>query len=469
MALQFFFYYHSLISFPYFATDTDTTSPSTPSTTTRTSCRSDADCGTTKHICLQGQCTNPCLVACGTRDCSISIGTQNEVKINCHDTSKTEPTTTPTADIGKTLSPKEPTHTVGFFTDKPEVTDRPQTPFGFSTTFSSISPGVTPSFTPATPREPSVTPLVPSSHKTTRRPVKGSTRRPPKINTPRPRPPFGVDVSSRRPPPFFTTPPKELPFTPASPEETPTHTTPTPTRVTTLGTPPVTENNTIHRPPTTPRSRPITPTTKRPRITIKRPLFPKTSPHPPTQTDTPHTNPPFRFTPKTPATPRPLEPTTTPSSSVPKTLAPGPKTCTSSVECPRNLACLQNKCTDPCKMSSPCGSGFTCQVISNRLTCQCPTGPVLGSRCPEGNNHFLSQYMRRKQADNPFCVVVAVFVIYFSLRPLPGRRESFSPGDEFSTSISSLTKTKKKWQDRVKTNKSHSDNNIFLFFYLSWY
>lgn len=446
--LSIFFYYHSLISFPYFATDTDTTSPSTPTTTTRTPCRSDADCGTTKHICLQGQCTNPCLVACGIRDCSISIGTQNEVKINCHDTSKTtEPTTTPPADIGKTLNPKEPTNTVGFFTDKPPATDRPQTPFGFSTTLSSVSPSVTPSVTFTTPREPSVTPLVPSSHKTTRRPIKGPTRRPPKINTPRPRPrpPFGVEVTTRRPPPFFTTP-RTQPFTPAVPEERPspfpelpTHTTPAQTRVTTPRTRPSTEDTTTHQPPTTLRPRPFTPTTKRPRITIKRPLFPKTSPKPPTQTDTPHTIPPFRFTPKTPVTPGPLEPApnTTPSSSVPKTLAPGPKTCTSSVECPRNLACLQNKCTDPCKMSSPCGSGFTCQVISNRLTCQCPTGPALGSRCPEGNNHFsLPKYENKKQANNPFCVVVAVvFMTHFSLRPLPGRRESYSPGDEFSISI----------------------------------
>lgn len=41
-------------------------------------------------------------------------------------------------------------------------------------------------------------------------------------------------------------------------------------------------------------------------------------------------------------------------------------------DCPRNLACINNKCKDPCPGS--CGINAVCQVISNTVSCSCQTG-----------------------------------------------------------------------------------------------
>lgn len=46
--------------------------------------------------------------------------------------------------------------------------------------------------------------------------------------------------------------------------------------------------------------------------------------------------------------------------------------CTINAECPGNLACQNEKCTDPCPGS--CGVFTTCTVIKHAPNCQCNTG-----------------------------------------------------------------------------------------------
>ena len=94
----------------------------------------------------------------------------------------------------------------------------------------------------------------------------------------------------------------------------------------------------------------------------------KTKPTPPIFTGFPFTT--IRVTTPTPTTPG-------------KTLT---RTCTSSVECQRNQACLNNKCANPCNSVSPCSSGFICQVVNHRISCQCPTESTGNSKCAKGNN-----------------------------------------------------------------------------------
>lgn len=44
--------------------------------------------------------------------------------------------------------------------------------------------------------------------------------------------------------------------------------------------------------------------------------------------------------------------------------------CVINPECPSNLACIREKCTDPCPGS--CGIGALCSVINHTPICQCP-------------------------------------------------------------------------------------------------
>lgn len=46
--------------------------------------------------------------------------------------------------------------------------------------------------------------------------------------------------------------------------------------------------------------------------------------------------------------------------------------CVSNSECPSNLACVNQKCRDPCPGS--CGYNADCKVISHALVCACPFG-----------------------------------------------------------------------------------------------
>lgn len=44
--------------------------------------------------------------------------------------------------------------------------------------------------------------------------------------------------------------------------------------------------------------------------------------------------------------------------------------CVLSSECPRNLACIQQKCTDPCP--GTCGTNAICDVVNHIAMCHCP-------------------------------------------------------------------------------------------------
>lgn len=46
--------------------------------------------------------------------------------------------------------------------------------------------------------------------------------------------------------------------------------------------------------------------------------------------------------------------------------------CTMNTDCPRNKACLNQKCQDPCP--GTCGQGAICDVINHIPTCSCPIG-----------------------------------------------------------------------------------------------
>ena len=50
-------------------------------------------------------------------------------------------------------------------------------------------------------------------------------------------------------------------------------------------------------------------------------------------------------------------------------LAPRPA-CTTDPECPDHLACIEEKCQDPCYTRGQfCGSNAKCKVENNRATC----------------------------------------------------------------------------------------------------
>ncbi|XP_033611631.1 stabilin-1 [Cryptotermes secundus] len=46
--------------------------------------------------------------------------------------------------------------------------------------------------------------------------------------------------------------------------------------------------------------------------------------------------------------------------------------CVLSTDCPRNRACIRNKCADPCP--GTCGQGATCDVVNHIPICSCPQG-----------------------------------------------------------------------------------------------
>lgn len=54
--------------------------------------------------------------------------------------------------------------------------------------------------------------------------------------------------------------------------------------------------------------------------------------------------------------------------------APKPE-CTSDPECPSHLACIQEKCQDPC-FSTICGVNAECRANNHRALCICRTGYV---------------------------------------------------------------------------------------------
>lgn len=66
--------------------------------------------------------------------------------------------------------------------------------------------------------------------------------------------------------------------------------------------------------------------------------------------------------------------------------------CTTNSECPRNLACLNERCRDPCP--GTCGSYATCTVNNHQSICRCLdqyTGdPFLACSPIPSKKHFLT-------------------------------------------------------------------------------
>ena len=75
--------------------------------------------------------------------------------------------------------------------------------------------------------------------------------------------------------------------------------------------------------------------------------------------------------------------------------------CTINPDCPNTLACVRNKCADPCP--GVCGAHATCSVSNHRPNCQCDPGYVGDpftacqirptrklSRCSNRRNFFLN-------------------------------------------------------------------------------
>jgi len=65
--------------------------------------------------------------------------------------------------------------------------------------------------------------------------------------------------------------------------------------------------------------------------------------------------------------------------------------CVINAECPSNLACIQQKCKDPC--NGACGIRALCTVVNHNAICSCPTGfrgdPfVQCTEIPPGKFHF---------------------------------------------------------------------------------
>jgi len=54
--------------------------------------------------------------------------------------------------------------------------------------------------------------------------------------------------------------------------------------------------------------------------------------------------------------------------------APRPE-CTSDPECPIHLACIQEKCQDPC-FTAKCGVNAECKVNNHRAVCVCRVGYI---------------------------------------------------------------------------------------------
>lgn len=63
--------------------------------------------------------------------------------------------------------------------------------------------------------------------------------------------------------------------------------------------------------------------------------------------------------------------------------------CVISADCPRNRACVNNKCVDPCP--GVCGYRATCQVINHSPVCSCPP-PLLGdpfTECKDSPREYI--------------------------------------------------------------------------------
>jgi len=73
--------------------------------------------------------------------------------------------------------------------------------------------------------------------------------------------------------------------------------------------------------------------------------------------------------------------------------------CVLSTDCPRNRACIRNKCADPCP--GTCGQGALCDVLNHIPSCSCPEGftgdPFILCRavpCKKSSSGFKHQHTK---------------------------------------------------------------------------
>lgn len=72
--------------------------------------------------------------------------------------------------------------------------------------------------------------------------------------------------------------------------------------------------------------------------------------------------------------------------------------CTINPECPSNLACMREKCRDPCPGS--CGFSAQCEVINHTPICTCPagyTGNPFENCSPRRDRKKLKKYICKKK------------------------------------------------------------------------
>lgn len=96
--------------------------------------------------------------------------------------------------------------------------------------------------------------------------------------------------------------------------------------------------------------------------------------------------------------------------------------CVISSDCPRNQACNNQKCIDPC--SGTCGWKALCQVVNHNPVCSCPSGftgdPFF--RCEFiSKNHYL---LFSKKISNKFLIYIT-FIYFDSCETITGRHVRF--------------------------------------------
>ena len=89
--------------------------------------------------------------------------------------------------------------------------------------------------------------------------------------------------------------------------------------------------------------------------------------------------------------------------------------CTVDSDCPRTLACISQKCKDPCVYDNRCGINAICEVTNHRSVCVCPPGY-------EGNAYQLCTPIRereclyRSRTNNHRIFFIFLFLFFKMLR-----------------------------------------------------
>lgn len=70
--------------------------------------------------------------------------------------------------------------------------------------------------------------------------------------------------------------------------------------------------------------------------------------------------------------------------------------CVTDWDCPSGLACIQDKCQDPCVVLTPCDPSAECKVVDTvpwrTMVCICPNGYMAGQnlQCVKGKPELLA-------------------------------------------------------------------------------